>query len=54
MRRLRHAAERGFVNARFVSEIDQLLAPLRTHREFPALVAFMERRATEIARESGF
>ena len=54
MRRLRHAAERGFVNARFVSEIDQLLAPLRTHQDFPALVAFMERRATEIARESGF
>jgi TolB-like protein/tRNA A-37 threonylcarbamoyl transferase component Bud32/Tfp pilus assembly protein PilF len=54
MRRLRHAAKRGFVNTRFVSTMDRLLAPLRTHPEFPELLAYMDRRAEEIARESGF
>ena len=51
---LRHAADRGFVNARLVSEIDRTLVPLRSHPDFLAVVAYMERRAAEIAQASGF
>ena len=49
MQWLRLAAERGFVNARFVREIDETLPPLRAHADMPALLAFMEGRAAEIA-----
>jgi hypothetical protein len=47
---LRRGAERGFVNARFVREVDQMLAPLRGHRDMPGLLAYMEGRAEAIAR----
>jgi serine/threonine-protein kinase len=50
---LRHGADRTFVNARFIAEYDQLLAPLRAHPEMPALLAHMERRAAEIALAGG-
>jgi len=47
---LRHGAERGFVNARFVREVDRMLAPLRGHPDMPDLLAYMEGRAEAIAR----
>ncbi|MGH9255187.1 MAG: hypothetical protein ACRD3C_11535 [Vicinamibacterales bacterium] len=47
---LRHGAERGFVNARFVREVDQMLAPLRGHPDMPALLAYMEGCAEAVAR----
>ena len=47
---LRHGAERGFVNARFVREVNQMLAPLRGHPDMPNLLAYMSGRAEEIAR----
>ena len=46
---LRHGAERGFVNARFVREVDRMLAPLRGHPDMPGLLAYMEGRAEAIA-----
>ena len=51
---LRLAAERGFVNARFVDEFDAMLAPLRTHPGWSGLLEFMKQRAPEIAAASGF
>lgn len=51
-RGLRHSAERGFVNARFVREFDQALAPLRDHPDMPGLLAYMDARAMAIARDS--
>jgi serine/threonine-protein kinase len=50
---LDRAAHRGWVDARFVSEIDQMLIPLRDHPGMPALLDFMRRRSAEIARDSG-
>lgn len=50
---LRCAADRMFVNARFVAEFDHLLAPLRSHPDMPALLAHMERRSREIATAAG-
>jgi TPR repeat protein len=47
---LRRGAERGFVNARFVREVDRMLAPLRGHPDMPGLLAYMEGRAEAIAR----
>jgi hypothetical protein len=47
---LRHSAERGFVNARFVREFDHMLAPLRSHPDMPDLLTYMEARANAIAR----
>ena len=47
---LRHGAERGFVNGRFVREVDQMLAPLRGHPDMPDLLAYMDARAAAIAR----
>ena len=47
---LRHGAERGFVNSRFVREVDQMLAPLRGHPDMPGLLAYMDARAAAIAR----
>lgn len=47
---LRHGAERGFVNVRFVREVDRMLAPLRGHPDMPDLLAYMDGRAEAIAR----
>jgi eukaryotic-like serine/threonine-protein kinase len=51
---LRAAAERGFVNARFLGEHDAMLASLRDRPDFAALLGFMRGRADAIARDSGF
>jgi TPR repeat protein len=47
---LRRGAERGFVNARFVREVDRMLAPLRGHPDMPDLLAYMDGRAETVAR----
>jgi hypothetical protein len=47
---LRHGAERGFVNSRFVREVDQMLSPLRGHPDMPDLLGYMDARAAAIAR----
>jgi len=44
------AAWRSSVNGRFVREVDQMLAPLRSHPDMPDLLAYMEARAAAIAR----
>jgi eukaryotic-like serine/threonine-protein kinase len=50
---LRHSAERGFVNGRFVREVDHMLAPLRCHPDMPGLLTDMGARAEAIARAAG-
>lgn len=44
------AMERGFCAAAFVRDRDHMLAPLRTHPAFPALIARMEQRSAEIGK----
>jgi hypothetical protein len=51
---LRRATDRGFAAAHFVNQFDQMLAPLRGHAEWRDLLAYMERRRSEIAAASGF
>ena len=47
---LRRGADRGFVNARFVREVDHMLPPLRVHPDMPGLLAYMDARTEAIAR----
>jgi tetratricopeptide (TPR) repeat protein len=51
---LRRGAERSFVNARLIGEVDQMLAGLRGEPEFTQLLRRMEERATKILHDSGF
>jgi tetratricopeptide (TPR) repeat protein len=50
---LERGAGRTFVDARFVAQFDSMLARLRPHTEFSALLRFMEKRAAD-ALKNGF